>query len=278
MESSTPRKGAAAVENVETSETARAIDSTNPDRVWITVGGRRGSDGGVAMRRIFLMVSGLTLAFAIAIAGTASGDTMLGSTSQPSGSTLHGCGTNEVVNQVTSDPSTPYSVPGSGTITQWQTFAAPDTPGAPVMLVVLRPVGASFSVVGADAQTIPNPAPAVASYTLATPIQVSGGETLGLYTNSSGSVGCYFSGGSTPAADTLAGLGAPSQPAPGQTLNRVISDSPGGYTMNLAANFVPAPTGQRAAALKSCKKRAHKHHWSHKRLKKCKRKANLLPV
>jgi hypothetical protein len=40
----------------------------------------------------------------------------------------------------------------------------------------------------------------------------------------------------------------------------------------------PGPTGQRAAALKRCKKRAHKHHWSHKRLKKCKKNANLLPV
>jgi hypothetical protein len=37
-------------------------------------------------------------------------------------------------------------------------------------------------------------------------------------------------------------------------------------------------TGQRAAALKKCKKRAHKHHWSHKRLKKCKKMARLLPV
>ena len=52
---------------------------------------------------------------------------------------------------------------------------------------------------------------------------------------------------------------------------------------NLAATFkptptTPTPTGQRLAALASCKKRAHKHHWSHKRLKKCKRKANLLPA
>jgi hypothetical protein len=38
------------------------------------------------------------------------------------------------------------------------------------------------------------------------------------------------------------------------------------------------PTGQRAAALASCKKRAKKHNWSHKRLKKCKRNANLLPI
>jgi hypothetical protein len=37
-------------------------------------------------------------------------------------------------------------------------------------------------------------------------------------------------------------------------------------------------TGQRAAALKKCKKRAHKQHWPHNRLKRCKKKARLLPV
>jgi hypothetical protein len=43
--------------------------------------------------------------------------------------------------------------------------------------------------------------------------------------------------------------------------------------MDLAANFVPAPTGQRAAALKKCKK---KH--SKKAGKKCRKKSKLLPV
>lgn len=37
-------------------------------------------------------------------------------------------------------------------------------------------------------------------------------------------------------------------------------------------------TGQRAAALASCRKRAKKHDWSKKRLRKCKKKANLLPA
>jgi hypothetical protein len=40
----------------------------------------------------------------------------------------------------------------------------------------------------------------------------------------------------------------------------------------------PGVTGQRAAALKKCKKNAHKKHWSKKKLRKCKKKANLLPV
>lgn len=37
-------------------------------------------------------------------------------------------------------------------------------------------------------------------------------------------------------------------------------------------------TGQRAAAVKKCKKKAKKNDWTKKRLKKCKKKANLLPV
>jgi hypothetical protein len=38
------------------------------------------------------------------------------------------------------------------------------------------------------------------------------------------------------------------------------------------------PTGQRAAGLATCKKRAKKHNWSKERLKKCKKNAKLLPV
>jgi hypothetical protein len=50
------------------------------------------------------------------------------------------------------------------------------------------------------------------------------------------------------------------------------------YVAPVTTTPVPTPTGRRAAALKQCKKRAHKKHWSHKRLRKCKKKANLLPV
>jgi concanavalin A-like lectin/glucanase superfamily protein len=46
----------------------------------------------------------------------------------------------------------------------------------------------------------------------------------------------------------------------------------------IGASATCGKTGQRATALARCKKRAHKHHWSHKRLKRCKKKANLLPV
>jgi hypothetical protein len=38
------------------------------------------------------------------------------------------------------------------------------------------------------------------------------------------------------------------------------------------------PTGQRAGALKNCKKKANQKDWTKKKLKKCKKKARLLPV
>jgi hypothetical protein len=55
--------------------------------------------------------------------------------------------------------------------------------------------------------------------------------------------------------------------------------SPGDFAFKTYVVPSPSgPTGQRAAALASCKKRAKQHHWSHQRLRKCKKKANLLPV
>lgn len=71
-------------------------------------------------------------------------------------------------------------------------------------LVVLRPLpGASYSVVGVDAQQLPTPLPSgnIASFTPTAPITVMGGETLGLYSTSGGDL-CYWKGAATPAADT----------------------------------------------------------------------------
>lgn len=41
---------------------------------------------------------------------------------------------------------------------------------------------------------------------------------------------------------------------------------------------VAGPTGQRAAALAKCKKKAKQKHWTKKRLRKCKGKARKLPI
>ena len=49
-------------------------------------------------------------------------------------------------------------------------------------------------------------------------------------------------------------------------------------TRSATATQTCGSTGKRTAALKRCKKRAQKHDWSHKRLKKCKKNSKLLPV
>ncbi|HEY6771578.1 MAG TPA: hypothetical protein VI035_03900 [Solirubrobacterales bacterium] len=211
-----------------------------------------------------LLAIGLVLGFSASAAHA----TTLGSAVQPPGSAPNACPPNSVIAQSTSDPSTPYSAPGAGTITEWQIDTSLATPGAPVTMVVLKPTGGDFSVVGTDSRTIPA-AGSIATFLLSTAINVSGGETLGLYTNGAPVV-CYWNGGSTPAGDTLAGLVANSPPASGQTLSRATSDSPSGYTMNLAARFVPAAAPPPQTKKKKCKKKKKRSAQSAK--KKCKKK------
>jgi hypothetical protein len=229
------------------------------------------------MNRRVPLLSALTLVLVFALAGVASADATLGTTTKPSFSFTGTCSSNRVVNQVTSDPGTPYSVPGSGTITQWQTNIAGNTLSSSLTLVVLRPVGFQFAVVGVDTRSISNSTPTatVSSFPLSTPIAVAAGDTFGLYSNSS--VACYWNGGATPSAATLAALDTMGTPAPNQTLSRATGDSPPGYTMNLAATFVPTPaatptpTPTPAPTKKKCKKHKKKRSAAAAK-KKCKKK------
>jgi hypothetical protein len=224
------------------------------------------------MKKRLSVLSAVTVALALVFAGNAGADTTLGITSAPTGSDVddNPCGNDHVIAQATSDPSTPYTVPGPGTITQWQTNVSISTPGEPVTMVVLRPSGSSFTVVAADARALPAAAPAdsVAAFPLASPIAVTGGETFGLYTDG-GAVVCYFNAGQTPAGNTLADLDEPAFPAPNQTLGRDGGDSPAGFTLNLAANFVPTPAPP--AKKKKCKKHKKKRS-AESAKKKCKKK------
>lgn len=90
-----------------------------------------------------------------------------------------------VVAQYQDDPSTPFLVPtGGGQITQWETYAGSDDSESSISFVVLRPSGSSsYTVVGVDTETIPSslPVSGIASFTLAQPISVEAGDTLGLF-------------------------------------------------------------------------------------------------
>jgi len=217
-----------------------------------------------AMKKLSLCVAIAALS-TLSIAGIARASTTLGSIAQPLGSDPNGCGVDQVLAQATGDPATPYTVPGAGTITEWGTNGSQSNPGAPVTFVVLKPAGDSFSVVGTDIEVIPDaPIDSVLSWKIRSPIKVRGGETFGLYTDQAGGVVCFFSGGQTPAADTLAALRETSTPGAGQTLSRTIADSPPGFTMNLAAVFTPATA-------RKCKKKKHKRS-AESAKKKCKKK------
>jgi hypothetical protein len=158
-----------------------------------------------------------------------------------------------------------YAVPSDGLITSFS--AASDTVSAQVKLLVLQPVsGTTYNVVAkSDADTFT----ATGVQTFPTQIPVRAGQVIGdwglICGASSGNASDHFHffGGGDPA------LGAP-QGFP--------SASGPGVRVDLSANLEPTPaatgpTGQRAAALKKCKK---KH--SKRARRKCRKKARLLPV
>jgi hypothetical protein len=217
------------------------------------------------MRKRLSFVLALALVPVLASSGEASADTTLGSTAQPPGSDPEPCA-GVAVAQVASDPSTPYTVPFAGRITAWRVNTVGATPGAPVTLVVLRQVaGPTYTVVGVDSHVLPNPLPGTASFTVASPIGVSGGELLGNYAGGT-TFNCFFHHGSTPQTDALIALGSDPGPPPvaGQSLLATLGSGPG-FTLNLAATLAPPHK-------KKCKKKKKKHSVESAKKKKCKKK------
>jgi hypothetical protein len=187
-------------------------------------------------------VAALVSAALLGSAASASAST-LGITSQPSSSSPGACNSSVAFGQAAQDPSTPYFVPaGGGMITQWEhVVAAGDTAGAPLEFVVLRPAAAEFTVVGTDTEALPTPLPAAGSlvtFTLATPISVQAGDTLGLYSSSTGAE-CYFDGSSVPGGDDITALGfTPTPPTTGET-STFSSPAPFASVIDVAATLGP---------------------------------------
>jgi hypothetical protein len=193
----------------------------------------------VLLRR-FTFICLLTALVALTGAAAADADVELGSAVPPAGSSATPCINELVIVQSTSDPAVPYTPPpGDRQLTRWEMSTSGDTAGASVTLVVLRPAeGGAYDVLATDTETLPDPLPAdaVASFKPASPISVSGGEAFGLYSSAAG-VNCFFAGGATPIAASIAALGAPVAPAPGQTLEPFLPPSSGGATLNLAVTL-----------------------------------------
>lgn len=193
------------------------------------------------MPKLALCVIG-TVAALLACTGVA-GAAIIGSTTQPNDSMPNGCIAGDVLAQILSDPSTPFTVPApGGTLTQWATNTLFDQAGASITLVVLRRpslTAEALTVVATDTETIPSPLPTnrVASFTLKSPIAVDAGDYLGLYSSQSeeDNAVCGWTGFEVPDFDVIAGLTDAVAPAPGQSLPVDTSQTSPNAVLNVSA-------------------------------------------
>jgi hypothetical protein len=219
------------------------------------------------MKRLSVVI-GLTAILTAAFAGIAKADSTLGSTAFPAGSSARACN-GSVIAEPTSSPATPYAVPSApgGPLTSWQVNTAGSTAGTPVTLLLLRLTAAdTYTVAATDTQAIPSSPGAIATFIVLTPIAVSGGEILALY-SPGGTFTCWFQDGSTPTEDSLISFDPGGNPAVGQSLTTDDRSDPG-YMLNVAASLTaPVPTKK-----KTCKKKHKKHSADSAKKKKCKKK------
>jgi len=162
----------------------------------------------------------------------------------------------------TSSGGPSYVIPFNGVITSWS-FQAGVTPVSGLKLKVGHAVSGGQFVIDAEAAAGALTANAVNTYQANIPVQA--GEVIGIAKSGSGSCGGpILEAGYTITAFT--GDVAPSSTP--QTPAGTIS-----VALPIQATVVSAPTGQRAAALKKCKRKRTK-----KARRKCRKNANLLPV
>jgi hypothetical protein len=198
-------------------------------------------------------------------AGQAAGSITLGQLA----TAPNGCLANtDWVEPAVSSGVVPYVVPsGYGTITSWSTQAFGSS-GAALTLRIFRPTSTALTF-AAVAHDGPHTLNSPGLNTFPVNVAVQPGDLIGLHAGA-GAPTCVAVAGSDPAYFHIGDLQDGQQGGPFSLLNN--------RRLNVKAEVAPTVTGQRAAALKRCKKRAHKKHWSHKRLKKCKKKAQLLAI
>ena len=164
-----------------------------------------------------------------------------------------------------------YVIPGTGTITSWSTSAGPGA-GQMLKMKIFRKVTdpMDYRVVGHDLRALT--AGTINTFPVSIPVQA--GDVLGLNDANANMVSNACDFDASPATRfALVGDLADNQTG-------TFSFDANNVRDNVTAVFeatpsnTPPPTGQRAAALKNCKKKLR--HNKAKR-KTCKRKANLLP-
>jgi hypothetical protein len=189
-----------------------------------------------------------------------------------------------------------YTIPFDGVITSWT--AATNTLSSQAKLLVLKPVSGTtyqvaaksafgtFTVTSPNTQTFPAQIPVQAGEVIGAWgevcafITMDSGDGFDRYTGAEPALGAdqNFNGGLVGSARTDLsvtlepdcdhdGLGDETQDPDTSSCHPASQPAP-----------VSGATGERSAALASCAKRSHKRHWSHRRLKKCLKAANSLPL
>jgi hypothetical protein len=193
--------------------------------------------------------------------------------------TNHPCAGSDYTEIQTATGAAPrYDAPSDGTITSWSVTATGET-DVFVQLKMFRPgmVAGLLQLIGESSTQGPL-TPNMLNGPFTTSIPVKAGDVLGLDVVAGSGLGCL---NDTTNAGDVAEEVNPDHSVVGDFVTTTSVFNPA--RVNVAATFVVPesgpipPTGQRAAALKKCKKKFHKNH-NKKRFKKCKKKANLLPV
>ena len=171
--------------------------------------------------------------------------------------------------ETTSPSRVSYVIPFDGVITSWAWHAGA-TPVTELKLKVGRAAGGGQFVIDAEAPAGSQTPNAVTDYPANIPVQA--GQIIGITQNggscSSDDVGyqtTFFTGDVPPSPMPITPFGTFNDKA--LPVQVTVTKTPGAQA-----------TGQRDGALKKCKKKAKKEHWSKKKLKKCKKKARKLPV
>ncbi len=219
------------------------------------------------MRRIFVLAAMAVSATAVApAASSADGPVTIGQLAPANPTDLCGSGPADII-QGTLASGTSYTVPSDGTITQWSTNAGTGT-GQTLKMKVFRPVsGTTYTVVAHDLEAL---MPSQLN-TFSVNIPVKAGDVIGLNDQLTAPSACLFNTGLS--GDAYRQDAIPTDAADRSQAAFTLGPTPP-YRLNLTATVAPPPvTGQRAKALKKCKKRHSK-----RARRKCRKKANLLPV
>jgi hypothetical protein len=234
----------------------------------------KSSGSGARVSRIFVLLSAALAAFVLVTAASASAGTLdqqqtsfntnVGLVTTQSGAETFTDGISGVLDRADLNLMKVGTPPSTVTVEIRTTYA-----GIPTATALATGTIAT-SAIGASGAFVP--------VVFATPALVTAGTQYALVAYSGGSVGNAV-GWSVQDSGSYAGGEAfiSNDPIPPGANWGLVSTRDFAFKTYVGP-APPSSTGRRAAALKRCKKRAQKNNWSKDRLKKCKKKARLLPV